>query len=97
MKTVKVTYQGKSTSFDINVIENPRILGDVDGDGEATVLDATYILRYNVNMQIPIAEEVMLLCGDVDGDGEVSVIDATFILRYEVMMKTPYAIGEPIA
>ena len=95
-KTITVTYQGKTTSFDIYVIENPHILGDVDGDGEATVLDATYILRYNVNMQIPIDEEVMLLCGDVDGDGEVSVIDATFILRHEVMMSTPYPIGEPV-
>ena len=71
-------------------------LGDVDGDGNASVIDATFIQRYNVNMQIPITEEVMLLCGDVDGDGEVTVIDATFILRYEVMMNTSYPIGEPI-
>ena len=83
--------------YNIKTLENPHILGDVDGDGEATVLDATYILRYNVNMQIPITDDVMLLCGDVDGDGEVSVIDATFILRHEVMMNTPYPIGEPIA
>lgn len=72
------------------------ILGDVDGDGEATVIDATYIQRYNVNMQIPITEETLKKCGDVDGDGEVSVIDATFIQRFEAKIPTPYPIGEPI-
>ena len=74
-----------------------NILGDVDGDGEATIIDATYIQRYNVNMQIPITEETLKKCGDVDGDGEVSVIDATFIQRFEARIPTPYLVGEPIS
>lgn len=73
------------------------ILGDINGDGEATIIDATYIQRYNVNMQIPISEETLKKCGDVDNDGEVSVIDATFIQRYDSKIMTPYSIGEPIA
>lgn len=71
-------------------------LGDVDGDGEVTIIDATFIQRYNVNMEIPISEETLRKCGDVDGDGEVSVIDATFIQRFEAKIPTPYPIGEAI-
>ena len=73
------------------------VFGDVDGDGEVTVIDATFIQRYEANMKIPISEDVLLKCGDVDGDGEVTVIDATFIQRYEARIKTPYPIGEPIS
>ena len=69
---------------------------DVDGDGEATIIDATFIQRYNVKMEIPISEETLKKCGDVDGDGEVSVIDATFIQRFEAKIPTPYPIGEAI-
>ena len=74
-----------------------EILGDVDGDGEATVIDATYIQRYGVHMKIPVSEDELLRRGDVDGDGEVTVIDATFIQRFEVKIQTPYPIGEPIS
>lgn len=96
-KDEEILTDNNDTVYIANIQYIAPVLGDVDGDGNASVIDATYILRYNVNMQIPIDEYIMLLCGDVDGDGEVTVIDATFILRYEVMMNTPYSIGEPIA
>ena len=73
-----------------------RIKGDVDSDGIASVVDATYIQRYNVHIQIPIEEETLIKCGDIDGDGEVTVVDATFIQRYDSKIPTPYPIGEPI-
>ena len=72
------------------------ILGDVDGDEEATVLDATYIQRYDAGFNIPIEEEDILLRGDVDGDEEVTVLDATYIQRFDAGFNTPYPIGEPI-
>lgn len=72
------------------------ILGDVDEDGSATVLDATYIQRYTVEMPVPISEEIMLLCGDVDRDSFVGILDATLIQRYDISISTPYPIGEPI-
>ena len=73
------------------------LLGDVDDDEEVTVLDATYIQRYDAGFRTPMSEEVILLRGDVDGDGEVGVIDATYIQRYNAGFSTPYPIGEPIS
>lgn len=76
-------------------IEPPRpyILGDVDDDGEVTVVDATYIQRKATRVKIPLTDEEMLH-GDVDGDGEVTVLDATYIQRYATRVKVPYPIGE---
>ena len=78
------------------VVDEEWILGDVDGDGEVTVLDATLIQRHNAHMQIPVSDEMLLKCGDVDGDGEVTVLDATLIQRYNAKMNIPYPIGTAI-
>lgn len=69
------------------------ILGDVDGDGDATVLDATYVQRYATMVKIPISKET-LMNGDVDGDGDLTIVDATFIQRFSTRVKTPYSIGK---
>ena len=78
-------------------IEHQDILGDVDGDGEATIIDAAYIQRYEAGFNIPISEEDIFLRGDVDGDGEVTVIDATYIQRYDAGFNIPYSIGKTIS
>lgn len=72
------------------------VLGDVDGDGEVSVIDATYIQRFSIQLQISIKEDVLIKYGDVDGDGEVTVVDATFIQRYDSKIPIPYPVGEPI-
>lgn len=77
-------------------VTDPYYLGDVDHDGEATVIDATYIQRYDAYMFIPISEDVILLCGDIEGNEEVGVIDATYIQRYDAGFRVPYPIGKPI-
>ena len=69
------------------------LLGDADGDGEVTIVDATYIQRYVTKLTVPFTEAQMLK-GDIDGDGEVTVVDATFVQRYATRMNTPYPIGE---
>ena len=56
--------------------------GDIDGDGEVTIIDATYIQRYCVKIPIPIPEEYVMR-GDINRDGELNVIDATWIQRLE--------------
>ena len=56
--------------------------GDIDGDGEVTIIDATYIRRYCVKIPIPIPEEYVMR-GDINRDGELNVIDATWIQRLE--------------
>ena len=69
------------------------ILGDVDNNGAVESIDATWIQRYSVHMEMPIPEENMVQ-GDVDGDGETNIYDVTFIQRYVVDIPTPYPIGE---
>lgn len=67
--------------------EEPEILyGDVDGDGEITVLDATDLQRY-LNMAVELGN-VFEAC-DVDNDGYVTIMDATVIQRYLAKMPLP--------
>ena len=71
----------------------PAILGDVDGDGEVTILDATFIQRYLAGIPIPF--ELNEAIADVDGDGEVTIIDATYIQRWLASLNAPKGIGQP--
>ena len=89
-----VTFEGK-TYTDIKTVVMPRlaILGDADGDGEATALDTTIVQRYATLVRVPYPEEQLML-GDVDGDDELTVLDATFIQRYATRVPVPYPIGE---
>ena len=58
------------------------LLGDVDGDGEVTVMDATLVQKYIVSLEI--LTDSQLNVADVNGDGEISVIDATQIQKIVV-------------
>ena len=71
-----------------------ELLGDVDGDGEVTVVDATITQRYSVK-RIDFTE-AQIKVADVDGDGEVSAIDATLIQRFSTYIPVPYPINEYI-
>ena len=75
--------------------ETSYIFGDVDGDGEVSTLDSTYIKRIIARLQS--ADEEMITRGDVDGDGELTILDATYIMRYLARQTTPYPIGERIS
>ncbi|MBQ6153225.1 MAG: leucine-rich repeat protein [Ruminococcus sp.] len=78
-------------------------LGDIDGDGTVSVLDATRIQKYRAMLcnldgtdydgAQPTASQ--LLVADVDEDGVVSVLDATRIQKYRARLcnldgSTPY-------
>lgn len=54
-----------------------RKTGDVDGDGEVTILDATAIQRVLVKLVTPTDD--MLTAGDVDSDGLFTILDANRI------------------
>ena len=54
--------------------------GDVDGDGEVTVDDATAIQKYAVEFLEFDSEQIA--AADVDGDGRVSIGDVTIIQKY---------------
>ena len=68
------------------------LLGDADGDGEVTVLDATYIQRALVGISLP--NPINDKAADVDRDEDMSVLDATIIQRWLVGIKVPCVVGE---
>ncbi len=64
----------------LNVTEDV-LLGDANSDGKVNSLDATYILRYDV--ELIGADKIDLTLADVNGDGKVNSIDAMYVLRYD--------------
>ncbi len=56
------------------------VLGDVDGDGEASINDVTEIQMYLAKLGEFTSTQAAL--ADVDGDGQVSINDATCIQLY---------------
>lgn len=73
--TVKPTTAPVTTS----PIEPSVVLGDVDGDGVVTILDATYLQKYLA--QFKDFSSVKLEAADVNKDGVVTIIDATLIQK----------------
>ena len=71
------------------------IIGDVDGDGEINVIDATWIQRYNADIDLPFV--LNPAAADVDGDEEIGIEDATWIQRYDADMNCPRSIGQPVS
>ena len=66
--------------------ETSFLLGDVDGDGDVSIIDATIIQRVLADT-ITDEDGMYTLRGDVDGDGEVSTLDSTYIKRIIARMK----------
>ena len=56
------------------------LMGDADGDGKVTILDATRIQRVLAGLDQKSANYDV--AADVDQDGKVTIIDATCIQRY---------------
>ena len=92
----------KSVSFGIAVLmlagtiasAAANLLGDADGDGEVTILDATSIQRSLAGLSV--SDKYSAQAADVDGDTEESILDATHIQRWLASLDTPYHIGEPL-
>ncbi len=60
--------------------EEQMILGDANGDGKVTIIDATYIQRHLA--EIEILTEEQLVSADTYKDGKITILDATQIQRY---------------
>lgn len=59
--------------------------GDVNGDGDITVVDATLVQKHVVQLETLSADKQIL--ADVNGDNTISVVDATLIQKYVVRLE----------
>jgi hypothetical protein len=72
----------KDNGFKFESLAELRTVGDVNGDIEVDILDATMIQKYTVekiNLTDKQKEDA-----DVNNDGIVDVLDATDILKFTV-------------
>ena len=71
-----------ASGLDITVEDNGSsvTLGDVNGDGSITIVDALYTCRA-VNKSITLTD-TQKVAADVNKDGSVTIVDALYICRY---------------
>ena len=74
--------------------EPAGILGDIDGDEEVTIVDATLLQRLvaDIENSYTVSDRI----ADVDGDGEVTIFDVTYIQRWLAGIASIDDIGKPI-
>jgi len=61
------------------------VYGELNGDGDITVVDATLVQKHVVQLETLSADKQIL--ADVNGDNTISVVDATLIQKYVVQLK----------
>ena len=63
------------------ISDTPQVtVGDINGDGEIALKDATLLLQH-VN-KVATLENSQLAAADINGDGEITLKDATLLLQY---------------
>ena len=88
---VKVVYGDRSIvseEFEITKASTTGKLGDVDGDGDIAIMDATAIQLHIAGLDILDADA--LKRADTDGDGDVSIMDATNIQLFVARLITEF-------
>lgn len=73
--------------------EKEVLLGDVDGDGEVTVMDALAMQKYVADKPV---KDFVVEAADINGDGVVDTNDTILIQKYTSGKTVKYPIGEPI-
>ena len=74
---ISLTQYGFSSAAYVNVIFD-HTPGDINGDGEVSLRDASAIMRRLAGSDVVVVEAAL----DVNGDGDVSLRDASAIMRY---------------
>lgn len=82
-------YSGEMTPSD-----GKYTVGDLNGDGQASVADVLEIQKY-LAKKITLTDD-QLLAADVNGDGVPSVKDVLEIQKYAAGMENPYHVGETL-
>ena len=75
-----------TSHFSVYIVAEPNALsvGDVNGDDEITILDATCIQKYIVQLEDFTDKQKEV--ADVNGDGTISIMDSTQIQKYIVQL-----------
>lgn len=81
--------------FSVYIVAEDKklLLGDVDSDGEVTIIDATCIQRNLASLPNESFNEAV---ADTDDDHDITVIDATYIQRWLAGLSSNENIGKPI-
>lgn len=87
-------YAGNYNRTFMLIEDEPTVLGDVDGDGGVSIVDATCIQRHLASIPVFAYNES---AADTDGDSLVTIFDATMIQRWLAGLKCPESIGKPIS
>ena len=96
--TYRVTKISGAVTISITTTKSEEpsyILGDADGDGDVTIIDATWVQRALAGIEV--SSDFNEAAADVDGDGDMTIIDVTYIQRYLAGIDVPYAVGEPVS
>lgn len=72
------------------------MLGDADGNGRISIIDATLIQKHIAKLG-EIASQEAQLAADVNGDKRISVLDATFIQKHLANFDIDYPVGEIVS
>ena len=76
--------------YNVGSASEEKLLGDVDGDGVVTILDATAIQRKLADMEV---EAYDAQAADVDSADGATVLDVTAIQKYLADLEIAYPIG----
>ena len=71
------------------------LLGDADGDGIVSVIDASVLQRRIAGLPMSFDENT-LMHGDVDRNDALEIVDVTYIQRWLANLRVPYEVGNPI-
>ena len=74
--------------------DGSMLVGDIDGDGEINIADATYLQKYLARMRS--LSTIGRLRADVDLNSDVESIDVTYLQRYFAHFYYEYYIGMTI-
>lgn len=74
-----VVLKEDGTVYSIDFTEVAIELGDANGDGEVTAMDARLILQYVA--ALVTEEDLYAYYADVNGDGEITAVDARMVLQ----------------
>ena len=90
-----------SHDFSVNLTVTPGTPGDVNGDGELTIVDALCVARDVAGLPATAACPLPLVNPDVNTDDEVSIVDALCIARAVAGLAAtpacPHPLGLPVS